>query len=316
MDSLPAAVWLLIVLAAILACLFTMALYFLPRILLGKPQPTLWRAARTAFNGIAIAILIYFAVFLASALMRFDLDAILQSYFTWMIAACVVVGMAMSIRSNLYAEPTLIEARGAVTLAVLSSVAAFLALHGAGKATGYLASTRLDVDSAEAYFTTENFRNPVLMQALFQQKAREDEFAGRDVEFVRNARLANALYVMYGVDYLKELCAWEPEGVAYVVHGALAIGQGVLITAATIDAISKAAAADGEMTATSDALVGWMQGIDSFDQIRRYARSDIDRVMADANGSGNGQQCRNDFTRRMTDGLNWYLVSVAPLIIG
>lgn len=146
-----------------------------------------------------------------------------------------------------------------------------------------------------SYFSEGRFKNPVLMSSLYEHK----EGPALSTEM----RLANALYVKFAADRLNELCGWQPKSLAAVVKGTLDVGVGVILTAGTLDALSKMS--DGQ----ADAASKWIEGVSSFDLLRTYARADTERFLAD------NANCTGPDAVRWADGVNWYLSAVAPKLV-
>lgn len=311
-SSLPSIIWLMIGMAAILVALFAATLYFLPSRLMGKPQPTLRNAIWAALNGIAYAVISYFIVALVFSWL-FDIDGVrFQPYFGYIAAAFLTVGMALSIRKTLYGT-MLPDWQHAITLAVICSIVTFIGWQGVGKAVAFI-NGKHNV-AGVAYFTTVNFKNPVLMEAVFNQKSAESaEFAGKDTQFVKYARLTNAFYVRHGIDYMKETCGWEPSGISYGVYLGLNAGETAMIGLSGLGMLVQAAESS-DLGQAGTHVVSWLQGVSEFGQIRDYARTDAAKILVDANAAGAVDKCNNQFTRKLTDGFSWYLRSVAPLII-
>ena len=305
-------IWVMVAMAAILVALFALTLYFLPSRLMGKPQPTAWNASMTAANGIAYAILIYFMFNIVVGWL-FGVSGSLDTYFPYLASTFLMIGMAFSIRKTLYG--TLAPNwQHAATLSVVCSVATFIAWQGVAKVVAAINKSAVVAQAdSPAYFSINNFKNPVLMEALFNQKSMEDAaFAGKDVQFIRNARLANAFYVRHGIDYMTETCGWEPSGISYGVYLGLNAGEMALIGLSGLGALVQAAESN-DLAQASTHAVAWLQGVSDFSQIKDFARTDAAKILVDA--AANGDKCNNDLTRKITDGFSWYLRSVAPLII-
>lgn len=146
-----------------------------------------------------------------------------------------------------------------------------------------------------SYFSDANFRNPVLMRSLFEQ------LETPSIPF--ELQLANAIYVKFAADRLAEMCGWQPAMIAGTVKTALDAGVGIILTASTLDTLSKT------FQGQSDAAVIWIKGVSSFDTLRQFARNDLDRFVLDH------QTCNSPQVVRMGDGVNWYLTSVAPKLV-
>lgn len=145
------------------------------------------------------------------------------------------------------------------------------------------------------YFSESRFKNPVLMGSLYEQR--------EGTQLSNELRLANALYVKFAADRLNELCGWQPKSVAAVVKGALDVGVGVILTAGTLDTLSRMS--EGQ----ADAASKWIQGVSSFDLLRTYARADTDRFLSD------NSNCAGPDSQKWAEGVNWYLSAVAPKIV-